>query len=98
MTVAMPFVEIKQPHKINWMYYGQHGPASLSPLKKVLFQVIFRVAKCQIFYTEQNLQTKFYPKKSAKTATIFALKLNKTNNMDTFWRTTVNYSTKFYIH
>ena len=71
MTVAMPFVEIKQSHKINWMYYGQHGPASLSPLKKVLFQVnicftyIFRVAKCQIFYTEQNLQTKFYPKKSA---------------------------------
>ena len=24
-----------------------------------------RVAKCQIFYTDQNLQTRFYPEKSA---------------------------------
>ena len=30
-----------------------------------LCQFQFRVAKCQFFYTEQNPQTKFYPKKSA---------------------------------
>ena len=45
---------------------------------------ISRVAKCQIFYTEQNHQTKFYPKKSMQIATILALKLNKTNKMDIF--------------
>ena len=27
--------------------------------------VCTRVAKCQIYYTEQNPRTKFYPKKSA---------------------------------
>ena len=40
----------------------------------------------------------FKPNFTRRKATILALKLNKTNNMDTFWRTTVNYSTKFYIH
>ena len=29
----------------------------------LIWSVRFRVAKCQFFYTEQNLQTKFYPKK-----------------------------------
>ena len=36
-----------------------------------------RVAECQSFYTEQNHQAKFYPKKSAEIATIFAPKLTK---------------------
>ena len=40
-----------------------------------------RVAKCQFFYTEQHLQTKFYPMKSAEIATIFTLRLNKTKTL-----------------
>ena len=36
-----------------------------SPLNSALRFHFSRVVKCQIFYTEQNLQTKFYPKKSA---------------------------------
>ena len=43
MTVAMPFVEIKQPHKINWMYYGQHGPASLFEKGSVSSQHLFYI-------------------------------------------------------
>ena len=27
--------------------------------------IIIRVGKCQIFYTDQNLQTRLYPEKSA---------------------------------
>ena len=32
---------------------------------KDITDLIHRVANCQIFYTEQIFQTKFYPKKSA---------------------------------
>ena len=40
-----------------------------------------RVAKCQIFYTEQDLQTEYYPKKGA---TILALLDNKSDSKDGF--------------
>ena len=40
--------------------------------------------KCQFFYTEENLQGEFYPKKSAKIATIFAHKSKKTMKKDDF--------------
>ena len=40
------------------------------------------VAKCKFIYTEQNFQTKFYPKKNAKIATMLALKLNKTDKRE----------------
>jgi len=30
-----------------------------------------QIAKCQLFYTEQNFQTKFYPKKNSYFATTF---------------------------
>ena len=36
---------------------------AFSPLLSRDTQHIGRVAKCQLFYTGQNLQTKFYPKK-----------------------------------
>ena len=36
-----------------------------------------RVVKCQIFYTEQIFQTKFYPKKSAQIATNLVPRGNK---------------------
>ena len=43
------------------------GGALLCPGQQVasFTPVVFRVAKCQIFYTERIFQTKFYPKKSA---------------------------------
>jgi hypothetical protein len=43
-----------------------------------------RVAKCQFFFTKQNLQTKFHPKESAQIATIFVLLANKTNQKADF--------------
>ena len=43
-----------------------------------------RVAKCQFFYTDQNLQSRFYPKTIAYIATILALKLNKTDDKGSF--------------
>ena len=38
---------------------------------------LYRVAKCLFFFTKQNLQTKFYPKKSAEIATIKKKKMNR---------------------
>ena len=46
--------------------------------------LVGRVAKCQFFYTEQNLQPKFSPKKSVQIAKILVPKSNKTNKKDEF--------------
>ena len=43
-----------------------------------------RVAKCQLFHTEQNLKTNYYPKKSAWISTILALLSKKTYNKGNF--------------
>ena len=51
-----------------------------------------RVAKCQIFYTEQIFQTKFYPKKSTQIATNLALGWNKINTKSYFWGTKAEHS------
>ena len=60
---------------------------------------------CQYFYTEQNCQTKFYPKKKAQIATVLVLNLNKTNKKDTFREQLLTtlpillvYARKFYTH
>ena len=39
------------------------------------------VGKCQIFYTDQYQQTRFYPEKSACVATFLALQTYKTELM-----------------
>ena len=59
------------------------------------FHLIFitnRVAKCQIFYTEQIFQTKFYPKKSAKTATNLATGMNEIITKGYYQGTKAEYS------
>ena len=44
-----------------------------------------RVAKCEVFYTDQIFQTKLYPKKSAQVATNLTIKLNEIEMNDHFW-------------
>ena len=44
-----------------------------------------RVAKCEVFYTDQIFQTKLYPKKSAQVATNLTIKLNEIERNDHFW-------------
>ena len=51
---------------------------------KIFRAILGRVAKSHFFFTEKNLQTKFYPRKSAYIWTILALKLIKTNTKDSF--------------
>ena len=56
------------------------------PLKMYLTdQDSSRVAKCEVFYTDQIFQTKLYPKKSAQVATNLTIKLNEIEMNDHFW-------------
>ena len=56
------------------------------PLKMYLAdQDSSRVAKCEVFYTDQIFQTKLYPKKSAQVATNLTIKLNEIEMNDHFW-------------
>ena len=49
-----------------------------SDVDVLLMGVVYaRVAKCQIVFTDQIFQTKFYPKKSAQIATNLMQRLNK---------------------
>ena len=68
-------------------------------LQKANYKVIYkfkicpwpaRVAKCQIFYTEQIFQTEFYPKKSAQIATNLAPRRNKINTKGYFRKQKLN--------
>ena len=47
----------------------RHGPAQSQVI------LVVRVAKCQIFYTDQYRQTRFYPEKNAQIATFLASNL-----------------------
>ena len=51
-----------------------------------------RVAKCEVFYTDQIFQTKLYSKKSAYIATNLTLKLNEIEMNDHFWEEKVENS------
>jgi len=57
------------------------SPVAMFGNCSTIYSTMVRVAKCQIFYTEQNLQTEFYPKKGA---TILALLDNKSDSKDGF--------------
>ena len=67
-------------------------------LTKISNLIWSRVAKCQIFYKEKNLWTKFYPKKNALIATILVLLADKTNLPERWlWKTNINKSKKIEI-
>ena len=59
--------ETQESEKVNPSFAKPSVSDLLYPLVRCRRQMMLlvRVAKCQIFYTEQIFQTKFYPKKSA---------------------------------
>ena len=51
---------LRRTKEVYKIIFGQEAPHEIWP-----FTSGYRVAKCQMFYTDHIFQTKFYPKRSA---------------------------------